>query len=94
MLAEEYLDGFSNNAYTKHRGLLVQVFSFAVAKGLAERNVAELTLVKQEAEKKRQRHTLEGLMKIVEAKTTPTDRYEQFALGWPACNVGRTSCPG
>ncbi|WP_238938340.1 phage integrase Arm DNA-binding domain-containing protein [Pseudomonas weihenstephanensis] len=26
----EYLDGFSNNAYTKHRGLLVQIFAFAV----------------------------------------------------------------
>jgi hypothetical protein len=29
----EYLDQFSNNAYTKHRGLLVQIFTFAVAKG-------------------------------------------------------------
>jgi len=51
----EYLDGFENNAYTKHRGLLVQVFAFAVAKGLCDRNSAELTLVKKEAEKKRQR---------------------------------------
>lgn len=67
----EYLDNFSNNAYTKHRGLWVQIFAFAVAKGLAERNNAELTLVKKEAEKKRQRHTLEGLMKIVDADTTP-----------------------
>lgn len=49
----EYLDGFENNAYTKHRGLLVQVFAFAVAKGLCDRNCAELTLVKKEAEKKR-----------------------------------------
>ncbi|MBV7546255.1 hypothetical protein KW849_08090 [Pseudomonas sp. PDM26] len=46
----EYLDGFEHNAYTKHRGLLVKVFAFAVAKGLCERNSAELTLVK-EAEK-------------------------------------------
>ena len=67
----EYLDGFSNNAYTKHRGLLIQIFAFAVAKGLAERNVAELTLIKKEAEKKRQRHTLAGLMTIVDADTTP-----------------------
>ena len=28
----EYLDGFSNNAYTKHRSLLIQIFAFAVAK--------------------------------------------------------------
>ncbi|MDZ5436566.1 hypothetical protein T3H00_28385 [Pseudomonas fluorescens] len=67
----EYLDQFSNNAYTKHRGLWVQIFAFAVAKGLAERNNAELTLVKKEAEKKRQRHTLEGLKSIIDAATTP-----------------------
>jgi integrase len=67
----EYLDQFSNNAYTKHRGLWVQLFAFAVAKGLAERNNAELTLVKKEAEKKRQRHTLEGLKTIIDAATTP-----------------------
>ena len=58
-------------SYTKHRGLLIQIFAFAVAKGLAERNVAELTLIKKEAEKKRQRHTLAGLMTIVDADTTP-----------------------
>jgi len=62
----EYLDGFENNGYTKHRGLLVQVFAFAVAKGLCYRNSAELTLVKKEAEKKRQRHTVEGLNTILE----------------------------
>lgn len=77
----EYLDQFSNNAYTKHRGLLVQVFAFAVAKGLAERNVAELTLVKKEEEKKRQRHTLEGLTKIIEAVTTPVWLKRAIKLG-------------
>lgn len=57
----EYLDHYRNNAYTKHRGLMVQIFSFAVAKGLAERNVAELTRVKTEEQKKRQRHSKAGL---------------------------------
>ena len=71
LVIAEYLDGFSNNAYTKHRGLLIQIFAFAVAKRLAERNMAELTLIKKEAEKKRQRHTLAGLMTIVDADTTP-----------------------
>ncbi|MNO89773.1 hypothetical protein D3C76_812660 [compost metagenome] len=66
-----YLDQFQNNAYTKHRTLWVQIFDFAVAKGLAERNSAELTLVKQEAEKVRQRHTYEGVQKILFASTTP-----------------------
>lgn len=67
----EYLDRFSGNAYTKHRGLLVQVFDFAAAKGLVERNPAELTLRKNEGEKVRQRHTVEGVQKILDAKTTP-----------------------
>ncbi|MDG9927468.1 MULTISPECIES: tyrosine-type recombinase/integrase [unclassified Pseudomonas] len=67
----EYLDQYSNNAYTKHRGLWVKIFAFAVAKGLAERNCAELTLVKEEAEKVRQRHTLEGVQTILAASTTP-----------------------
>lgn len=66
-----YLDMFSSNAYTKHRGLMVQIFAFAVAKGLAERNVAELTLVKLEKKKKRQRHTKEGLDKIIAYEGTP-----------------------
>lgn len=35
---------------------MVQIFAFAVAKGLVERNVAELTLATVEDEKKRQRH--------------------------------------
>jgi enterobacteria phage integrase len=67
----KYLDRFSNNAYTKHRGLMVQIFAFAVAKGLAERNVAELTLVKAETEKKRQRHTKVGLDTILAYDGTP-----------------------
>lgn len=67
----EYLDQFTNNAYTKHRALMIQVFDFAVAKGLAERNWAELTLKKKESEKRRQRHTLEGVQKILAARTTP-----------------------
>lgn len=67
----EYLDAFGGNAYTKHRGLWVQVFAFAVAKGLAERNVAEMTLLKKEQEKVRQRHTVEGVAKILSADTTP-----------------------
>ena len=67
----ECLDGFADNAYTKHRGLLVQIFAFAVAKGMAERNVAEMTLVKKEAEKQRQHHTREGLAAIIDHPATP-----------------------
>ncbi|WP_282382064.1 MULTISPECIES: tyrosine-type recombinase/integrase [unclassified Pseudomonas] len=77
----EYLDGFENNAYTKHRGLLVQIFAFAVAKGLCERNSAELTLVKKEAEKKRQRHTVEGLNTIFNYVGTPVWLKRAIRLG-------------
>ncbi|WP_214510516.1 tyrosine-type recombinase/integrase [Pseudomonas brassicacearum] len=77
----EYLDGFENNAYTKHRGLLVQIFAFAVAKGLCERNSAELTLVKKEAEKKRQRHTVEGLNTILNYGGTPIWLKRAIRLG-------------
>ncbi|MEJ6655074.1 MAG: tyrosine-type recombinase/integrase [Pseudomonas sp.] len=66
----EYLDEFSNNAYTKHRSLMIQVWAFAVAKGLADRNVAEMTIKKREQAKVRQRHTLEGVTKIINAETT------------------------
>lgn len=77
----EYLDGFENNAYTKHRGLLVQIFAFAVAKCLCERNAAELTLVKKEAEKKRQRHTVEGLNAILNHVGTPIWLKRAIRLG-------------
>lgn len=77
----EYLDQFSNNAYTKHRGLMVQIFAFAVSKGLAERNVAELTLVKLEEEKKRQRHTVEGVEKILAYEGTPEWLRRTIRLG-------------
>ncbi|MBD1553579.1 tyrosine-type recombinase/integrase [Pseudomonas typographi] len=81
MEVAKYLDQFSNNAYIKHRGLLVNVFAFAVAKGMAERNVAELTLVKKEGEKKRQRHTMEGVQKILDAETTPEWLKRAIKLG-------------
>lgn len=67
LAAAENLDQFSNNAYTKHRSLLVSLMAFAVAKGLAERNTADLTLLKKEAKKKRQCHALEGVQRILDA---------------------------
>lgn len=54
-----------------NRGSGQQIPRPSSAKGLAERNNAELTLVKKEAEKKRQRHTLDGLKTIIDAATTP-----------------------
>lgn len=71
MAVVEYLDRFKHNAYTKHRGLMTNVFAFAVAKGLCERNFAELTLTKPEAGKKRRRHTVEGVKAILNSEATP-----------------------
>ena len=51
--------------------LWIQIYAFAAAKGMAERNCAELTLQKKEQEKVRQRHTVEGVQKILDAETTP-----------------------
>lgn len=52
----EWLDGFKGNAYTKHRGTLIKVLAFALAKGLVATNVAESTLtVPVEQERKQRR---------------------------------------
>lgn len=53
------------------RSLMVQIFAFAAAKELAERNVAELTLAKKEQEKVRQIHTAMGIKNILEYVGTP-----------------------
>lgn len=67
----DYLDQFSNNAYTKHRAQMVQIWDFAVAKGLADRNVADMTMRKREQAKVRQRHTLAGVNAMLDAESTP-----------------------
>ena len=67
----EYLDQFENNAYTKHRALWVQIFRFAVSKGLTDKNAAEMTLRKKETDKVRRRHTVEGVTAMLSANTTP-----------------------
>jgi enterobacteria phage integrase len=40
----DWLDSLQGDAYTKHRGSLIKLFSFAVAKGLATQNPAKETL--------------------------------------------------
>jgi hypothetical protein len=47
------------------------LFAFTAAKGLCDRNFAEITLVMKEAEKRRQRKTVEGLNTILECVETP-----------------------
>lgn len=51
----DWLDQFKGSAYIKHRGTLIKICRFAVARGLMERNPAEgtLTVSKIEIERKR-----------------------------------------
>lgn len=51
----EWLDGFNGNAYTKHRGSLIKVCRFGVAKGLLETNPAEGTLTNPSSVEKKKR---------------------------------------
>jgi len=56
----EYLDAnFERDSYIKHRGTLVELFRFAVVKGLIDSNPAEVTYAKsQQTQKQRQRMTI------------------------------------
>lgn len=50
----DYLDnGFKSNAYVKMRGLLVDIFRFALTKGIVDDNPVESTLAKAAEEKQR-----------------------------------------
>lgn len=57
----EWLDGFVGNAYTKHRGTLIKVTRFAMAKGLfadVDRNPAEGTLTNPRTAEEKKRKPL------------------------------------
>ena len=54
----EWLDTFTGNAYTKHRGTLVKVCRFAMAKGLLDVNPAEGTLPNPRLAETKQRKPL------------------------------------
>lgn len=51
----DWLDGFKGNAYTKHRGTLVKVCKFGLAKGLLDGNPAEGTLTNPRTAEERKR---------------------------------------
>ncbi len=70
----EYLDdNFERDAYIKHRATLIELFRFAINKGLYpldQGNPAEVTYAKSEYEKARRRLTLEQFWEI-HAKAEP-----------------------
>lgn len=61
-------DNFERDAYVKHRGALVELFRFAIMKGLYRGdNPAEVTYAKSDYGKERQRLTVQQYQKIHEA---------------------------
>ena len=54
-----FLDGLPQSTYTKHRGLLIEVFKYAISKGLIDENPAEKTLQRKAEPRKRKRWTKE-----------------------------------
>lgn len=73
-LLSEWLDkNFTNNAYTKHRGTLVKLMNYGIAKGMfpdGQQNLAAATLIEREAPKLRKVLTIEQF-NIIRAAAEP-----------------------
>ena len=78
----DYLDNnFVNDAYIAHRGLLIDIFKYAKAKGFYEgENPAAQTLEKTRAPKSRKRHNWEGLQHIIQYSDPWLQRAIKLAL--------------
>lgn len=66
-----FLNTLTDNAYVKHRAALLNLMQFAGHQGYIEINPVAVTLLKRESEKVRERHTIEGVKRILAAPTTP-----------------------
>lgn len=55
----DWLKPLTREAYRKHRAQWIEIYRFACSVGLADQNIAELTLAKGPSERKRKRWTLE-----------------------------------
>lgn len=75
-----FLNERPNNAYVKHRKLLIDLFGFACHQGFRPDNPAMVTMKKEEADKVRQRHTWEGFQKIRAAAPEWLQRAMDLAL--------------
>lgn len=73
-LLSNWLDtNYTNNAYTKHRGTLIKLMDFAIAKGMfpdGQQNLAASTLIEREAPKVRAILTIEQFG-VIHAKAEP-----------------------
>lgn len=73
-LLSNWLDNnYANNAYTKHRGTLIKLMDFGIAKGMfpdGQQNLASATLIEREAPKVRKVLTIEQF-NAVRARAEP-----------------------
>lgn len=76
----EFLNGLTDNAYVKHRALLLHLFQFAGHQGYVKVNPMAVTLEKGEADKVRQRHTWEGYKAILDAAPDWMNRAMRIGL--------------
>src|SRR5690554_1009968 len=69
----DYLDeNFQRDAYVKHRSVLIELFRFAIMKGLYKGdNPAEITYAKSDYGKERQRLTIQGYQAIYNHENCP-----------------------
>jgi len=65
--ASAFLNELTDHAYIKHRALMFALFQFAGHQGYIDTNPIAITLLKSASDKVRQRHTMEGYSKILEA---------------------------
>lgn len=59
-----FLNERPNNAYVKHRALLIELFGFSCHQGYRPDNPAAVTMKKKQSDKVRQRHTWEGYQAV------------------------------
>ncbi|MGB0847156.1 MAG: tyrosine-type recombinase/integrase, partial [Thiolinea sp.] len=76
----EYLNSLTTNAYIKHRGLLDQLFQFAIHQGYRDTNPVAATMVKTAPKRTRKKHTIEGYQAIYDISPDWLQRAMDIAL--------------
>lgn len=76
----EFLDKQLDHPYVKHRQLLSDIFNFAIQRGFIKHNPVSATEKKDEPERQRERHTVDGYQKIYNAAPEWLQRAMKIAL--------------
>lgn len=80
-----WLKPLTRAAYIKHRSQWIDIYRFACSVGLSDRNLAEMTLVKQPGERKRKRWTWEQY----EATRAEAEPWLQIAMDFALTSLQR-----